>query len=91
MGSRWIEHVVDQLDELQLNQLITVVGHGAEKVKEQLGSRSEYALQEEQLGTGHAVQMAEPFIGNNEGTTVVVCGDNPATDSRDIEAINATS
>lgn len=76
-GKPMVEHVVDQLDELQLNQLITVVGHGAEKVKEQLGSRSEYALQEEQLGTGHAVQMAEPFIGNNEGTTVVVCGDTP--------------
>ncbi|MFB9974824.1 bifunctional UDP-N-acetylglucosamine diphosphorylase/glucosamine-1-phosphate N-acetyltransferase GlmU [Allobacillus sp. SKP2-8] len=76
-GKPMVEHVVDQLDELQLNQLITVVGHGAEKVKEQLGSRSEYALQEEQLGTGHAVQMADPFIGNNEGTTVVVCGDTP--------------
>lgn len=36
-GKPMVEHVVDQLDELQLNQLITVVGHGAEKVKEQLG------------------------------------------------------
>ncbi len=76
-GKPMVEHVVDQLDQLKLNQLITIVGHGAEKVKEQLGERSEYALQEEQLGTGHAVQMAEPFIGGNEGTTLVVCGDTP--------------
>ncbi|PKR77500.1 bifunctional UDP-N-acetylglucosamine diphosphorylase/glucosamine-1-phosphate N-acetyltransferase GlmU [Halalkalibacillus sediminis] len=82
-----VQHVVDQLNELKLDQIITIVGHGAEKVKDQLGEQTEYALQEEQLGTGHAVQMAEPYIGGRQGTTVVVCGDTPMLTSKTIDEL----
>ncbi|WP_027953483.1 bifunctional UDP-N-acetylglucosamine diphosphorylase/glucosamine-1-phosphate N-acetyltransferase GlmU [Halobacillus kuroshimensis] len=76
-GKPMVQHVVDQLNTLDLSELITVVGFGAEKVQEQLGSDSHYVVQKEQLGTGHAVQQADDILADKEGTTVVVCGDTP--------------
>lgn len=77
MGSPMVEHVINQLETLDLDKIVTVVGHGAEKVKEQLGERTLYAFQKEQLGTGHAVQQAEELLKNKDGFTLVVCGDTP--------------
>ena len=76
-GKPMVQHVVDHIGSLDAERIVTVVGHGAEKVKEQLGEQSEYVLQAEQLGTAHAVQQAEPVLGTLEGTTLVVCGDTP--------------
>ncbi len=76
-GKSMVQHVVDQLKPLNLSDLITVVGFGAEKVQEQLGEDSRYVVQEEQLGTGHAVLQADDLLADKEGTTVVVCGDTP--------------
>ncbi|TFB21039.1 bifunctional UDP-N-acetylglucosamine diphosphorylase/glucosamine-1-phosphate N-acetyltransferase GlmU [Filobacillus milosensis] len=76
-GKPMVEHVVDQLTDLNLSEIITIIGFGSDLVKEQLGSRTKYVLQEEQLGTGHAVQMAEPYLKDKKGTTIVVCGDTP--------------
>src|SRR5699024_9474056 len=56
---------------------VTIVGHGAEKVVKLIEDRSEFVLQEEQLGTGHAVLQAEGLLKDEEGTTIVVCGDTP--------------
>lgn len=50
-GKPMVEHVVDEALKLSLSKLVTIVGHGAEEVKKQLGDKSEYALQAKQLGT----------------------------------------
>ncbi|WP_173918015.1 bifunctional UDP-N-acetylglucosamine diphosphorylase/glucosamine-1-phosphate N-acetyltransferase GlmU [Halobacillus sp. Marseille-Q1614] len=76
-GKPMVQHVVDQLNKLQLDELITVVGYGAEKVQDQLGKDSHYVIQEEQLGTGHAVQQAESILAGKQGVTIVACGDTP--------------
>lgn len=76
-GTPMVEHVARNVGQLDVEKIVTIVGHGAEKVKEQLGSASEYALQEEQLGTAHAVQQAASIIEGLPGTTLVVCGDTP--------------
>lgn len=76
-GKPMVEHVVENIQTLNVNRIVTVVGHGADKVKDQLGDKSEYVLQEEQLGTAHAVIQAEAILGSLEGTTLVVCGDTP--------------
>lgn len=76
-GKPMVQHVVDHIGTLNVERIVTIVGHGAEMVKEQLGEQSEYVLQAEQLGTAHAVQQAEPILGTLEGTTLVVCGDTP--------------
>ncbi|WP_226038374.1 bifunctional UDP-N-acetylglucosamine diphosphorylase/glucosamine-1-phosphate N-acetyltransferase GlmU [Aquibacillus saliphilus] len=85
MGTPMVEHVVNQLNLLQLESITTVVGFGAEKVKEQLGDQSSFVIQEEQLGTGHAVIQAEDFLKDKEGTTIVVCGDTPLLTSQTLE------
>jgi len=77
MGRPMVQHVMDQLQALDLSEIITIVGHGAEKVKEELGEASQFVLQNEQLGTGHAVMQAEDLLKDQEGVTLVVCGDTP--------------
>lgn len=86
-GKPMVEHVVNHIQELGAERIVTIVGHGAEMVQEQLGSRSEYALQEEQLGTAHAVLQADSVLGNLEGTTLVICGDTPLIRPETIQAL----
>ncbi|WP_186575706.1 bifunctional UDP-N-acetylglucosamine diphosphorylase/glucosamine-1-phosphate N-acetyltransferase GlmU [Aquibacillus kalidii] len=87
MGRPMVQHVVDQLKKLQLENITTVVGFGAEMVQDQLGSDSKFVVQENQLGTGHAVMQAEEFLLNKTGTTIVVCGDTPLLTHETIEAM----
>ena len=72
-----VELVLDSLNDLEMEDVITVVGHGAERVKEVLGERTKFVLQEEQLGTAHAVKMAKEELQDKEGTTIVMYGDTP--------------
>ncbi|MFJ7733572.1 bifunctional UDP-N-acetylglucosamine diphosphorylase/glucosamine-1-phosphate N-acetyltransferase GlmU [Lysinibacillus sp. NPDC097231] len=86
-GKPMVQHVVDHIQTLDVNRIVTVVGHGAEKVQQQLGDKSEYVLQAEQLGTAHAVQQAEEVLGSEEGTTLVVCGDTPLIRPETMQAL----
>lgn len=76
-GKPMVEHVVENMEKLGVEKIVTIVGHGAETVQSELGNRSEYALQAEQLGTAHAVMQAESVLGSLTGTTIVICGDTP--------------
>lgn len=86
-GKPMVQHVVDQISKLNVENIVTVIGHGAETVKARLGEKSEYVLQAEQLGTGHAVMQANDILSNKEGTTIVVCGDTPLIKSETMEAL----
>ena len=86
-GKSMVAHVIDNISELGANRIVSIVGHGAEKVEETLGEKSEYVLQTEQLGTAHAVQQAEALLGRLEGTTIVVCGDTPLIRSETMRAL----
>ena len=72
-----VELVLDSLNNLEMQEVITVVGHGAERVKEVLGDRTKFVLQAEQLGTAHAVKVAKDELKDKEGTTIVMYGDTP--------------
>ncbi|ERK58692.1 UDP-N-acetylglucosamine diphosphorylase/glucosamine-1-phosphate N-acetyltransferase [Gemella bergeri ATCC 700627] len=72
-----VELVLDSLNDLKMDEVITVVGHGAEKVKEVLGDRTKFVLQAEQLGTAHAVKAAKDMLKDKNGTTIVMYGDTP--------------
>ena len=72
-----VELVLDSLSDLEMQEVITVVGHGAERVKEVLGNRTKFVLQAEQLGTAHAVKVAKDELKDKEGTTIVMYGDTP--------------
>ncbi|GEN34571.1 bifunctional UDP-N-acetylglucosamine diphosphorylase/glucosamine-1-phosphate N-acetyltransferase GlmU [Aneurinibacillus danicus] len=88
-GKPMVQHVVDSLKELQMDGIVVVVGHGADKVKEQLGSGVEYAMQEEQLGTAHAVMQVAPILKGKKGTTLVLSGDEPLISSETLKALMA--
>jgi bifunctional UDP-N-acetylglucosamine pyrophosphorylase/glucosamine-1-phosphate N-acetyltransferase len=76
-GKPMVVHVLEAVEGLKPEKIITVVGHGADEVKSALGSQTEFVLQAEQLGTGHAVIQAEPLLKNLEGHTLVTYGDTP--------------
>lgn len=86
-GKPMVQHVIDQVKSLNIKEIVTIVGHGAEKVKEQLGADSQYALQAEQLGTAHAVLQSEGMLAEKEGVTIVVCGDTPLIKAETMEAL----
>lgn len=75
-GIPMLKKVINVLDEAGSKENILILGHKKELVLETLGEVS-YVLQEEQLGTGHAVQMAEEKIADYEGLVLVTCGDTP--------------
>src|SRR5919107_3740617 len=74
-----IEHVLRAADSLQPQTTVIVVGHLADRVKAALGKRLglRFALQQPQLGTGHALLQAEPHLAGASGTVVLLSGDVP--------------
>ena len=66
-GRHMVQHVLDALSSAGINDVVLVVGHGAEVVRETLGPGFGYAIQAEQLGTGHAVMQAEDVSVMNAG------------------------
>ncbi|WP_282938191.1 bifunctional UDP-N-acetylglucosamine diphosphorylase/glucosamine-1-phosphate N-acetyltransferase GlmU [Paenibacillus sp. RC67] len=84
-GKPMVGHVVTVLEQIETARTVVVVGHGAETVKAYLGDRAEYALQEQQLGTGHAVLQAKDLLGNEDGLTVVLYGDTPLVTAESVQ------
>ena len=78
-GLPLIEHVLRAAAPLSPETVVVVVGHEAELVTARLASRSSttFAVQEPQLGTGHALLQAEPALSGKSGTVVVLSGDVP--------------
>jgi len=78
-GLPLIEHVLRAADSLSPTTTVVVVGHLAEQVRAGLSKRQglRFALQEPQLGTGHALLQAEPHLSGASGTAVLLSGDVP--------------
>ena len=76
-GKALVAHVIDTARSLSPQTLCLVYGHGGEAVRTTLSAPDlAWALQEPQLGTGHAVQQALPHLPA-QGTTLVLYGDVP--------------
>ncbi|RYG72695.1 bifunctional UDP-N-acetylglucosamine diphosphorylase/glucosamine-1-phosphate N-acetyltransferase GlmU [Lentibacillus lipolyticus] len=86
-GRPMVQHVTSQLNAVNPDEMVTIVGHGADKVAEYIGDESRLVLQEEQLGTGHAVMQAKELLEDKEGTTIVVCGDTPLITSETYQTL----
>jgi len=84
-GKPMVGHVIDTVKKANSEQIVVVVGHGAEQVMAYIGDQAQFVKQEQQLGTGHAVQQAEALLGHEDGTTIVICGDTPLVQSSTIE------
>lgn len=78
-GKALVSHVIETARGLHPKKLCVVYGHGGEVVRGMLAAPDlAWALQEPQLGTGHAVQQALPHL-DGQGTTLVLYGDVPLT------------
>ncbi|MGC6586971.1 bifunctional UDP-N-acetylglucosamine diphosphorylase/glucosamine-1-phosphate N-acetyltransferase GlmU [Paenibacillus sp. Dod16] len=84
-GKPMVGHVLQTVQQVNCERSVVVVGHGAEAVRTYLQDAAEYVLQEQQLGTGHAVKQAKDLLGGEEGSTIVICGDTPLVTSETLE------
>ncbi len=76
-GRPLLDHVLDTVEAAGIGHTVVVVGHQAEQVQATCGRPGlDFALQQPQLGTGHAVQVAVPALRGG-GHTVVLAGDVP--------------
>src|SRR5690606_35696644 len=66
---------------------VVVVGEGREQLEEALGARATIVVQEPQLGTGHAVQQAEPALAGFDGDVLVLYGDVPFVSAATMRAM----
>ncbi len=89
LGRPMIHWVLDALEKAGVQQKVVVVGYRHDLVREELSKRSgvEFALQEQQLGTGHAVQMCVENIKKSAGPIVVLAGDSPLVQASSLSTL----
>ena len=87
-----IHFVLDSIAQCGVDHTVVVVGHRADDVRSELANRPQvdYAVQDEQLGTGHAVKICKPFLESHEGAVLVVAGDSPLIQVDSIAALMKT-
>lgn len=88
-GRPLVEYVLDTLRSAGVERLVAVVGYEADLVKDRLSKYDniDFALQSEQLGTGHAVMMCRELIANHDGPIIVVAGDSPMLQSSSVKSL----
>ncbi|KVD63601.1 bifunctional N-acetylglucosamine-1-phosphate uridyltransferase/glucosamine-1-phosphate acetyltransferase [Burkholderia ubonensis] len=90
-GRPLLSHVIATARALQPSRLVVVVGHGAEQVQAAVAAPDvQFAVQAEQLGTGHAVRQALPLLDPAQ-PTLVLYGDVPLTRVSTLERLVATA
>jgi bifunctional UDP-N-acetylglucosamine pyrophosphorylase / glucosamine-1-phosphate N-acetyltransferase len=91
-GRPLLAWVVDAARAAGCERILAVVGHGAERVREEVGDGGiEWVLQEEQRGTGHALAQAEPHLQDlpRGATLLVLSGDVPLVTAATLEQLAA--
>ncbi|MBD3427221.1 MAG: NTP transferase domain-containing protein [Candidatus Omnitrophica bacterium] len=82
LGNRTIlARVIDRLEKAGVKDVVAVVGHGADQVKEEFRGRIRFAEQKELLGSADAVKCALKVAGDGDGDLLVTCGDTPLIES----------
>jgi len=91
-GFSLIERVLRTADALTPASVTLVVGHGANEVKGSLSSRAnvQFVVQEQQLGTGHALLQARPILEGKSGVVILLSGDVPLLTSNTLRSLIET-
>jgi bifunctional UDP-N-acetylglucosamine pyrophosphorylase/glucosamine-1-phosphate N-acetyltransferase len=87
LGKPMVKCVYDNLKKSGVDRIIPVIGFKKEEIEKVLPAGIDYAIQAEQLGTGHAVLMAEEFLKDEEGVTIVLAGDQPLISDESIQKV----
>ena len=90
-GRSMLAHVVNGARALAADQIVVVVGHGAEHVQQAFAAQSDlqFATQQPQLGTGHAVLQAVTHLKEDgrDDVTIVLYGDVPLVQTASLQAL----
>jgi len=87
-GKAMLAYVVETALALQASPIIPVVGHGADEVRDAMSNQDlRFALQAEQLGTGHALLCAEQALNGFSGDLLLLCGDVPLLQKKTLQAL----
>ncbi len=89
-GLCMIEQVLRSVKAAGCSESLVITGFKGELVREKLGDSVVYAEQKEQLGTGHAVMQAVPYLEGKKGYVLVVCGDTPLLRGETVHALIET-
>ncbi|MGR6837195.1 bifunctional UDP-N-acetylglucosamine diphosphorylase/glucosamine-1-phosphate N-acetyltransferase GlmU [Syntrophomonas erecta] len=86
-GKPMVAHVLKAVQEAGINQVVLVIGHGREYIEPLFpDGKVQFAIQEQQLGTGHALMQAEKLV-DPESDVLVLAGDTPLIRGETIEAL----
>ncbi|SJZ74362.1 bifunctional UDP-N-acetylglucosamine diphosphorylase/glucosamine-1-phosphate N-acetyltransferase GlmU [Selenihalanaerobacter shriftii] len=87
-GKSMVEHIISTAQNLNPVQNVAVIGHKGELVEEELEDINiDFAYQNQQLGTGHAVMQAEELLSDFTGSVLVLCGDTPLLTAETLELL----
>lgn len=85
-GKPMLTHVLDNLKELNVRNTVVIVGAGREQILDAFPHLTT-VIQDEQLGTGHAVLMAKELMAEFNGITLVLYGDVPLVSSKTMQVL----
>ncbi|MGI6192298.1 MAG: sugar phosphate nucleotidyltransferase [Christensenellales bacterium] len=77
LGVPMIRRVMEAAAVPGAERPVVVVGHKKEQVIAELGDEARFAVQEQRLGTGHAVMMAKEYLTGKQGYALILAGDMP--------------
>jgi bifunctional UDP-N-acetylglucosamine pyrophosphorylase/glucosamine-1-phosphate N-acetyltransferase len=87
-GKPMVQHTIERARRAGVGEIIIVVGYKRELVMEALKDWDvNFAIQEEQRGTGHAVAQARPYLEGFDGNVVVLYGDMPLLSEETIRSL----
>lgn len=86
-GKEIVKRAVENAKKAGIHNIVTVVGYMKEEVMAVLGDEVQYAVQEEMLGTGHAVMQATKYLEGKKGKVLVLNGDVPILRPETIERL----
>lgn len=76
-GQPMIVQVLDALNQIGVEKIVTVVGFSGDQVERAISGQTEIVYQQQQLGTAHALLQAQNKLSDFPGHILVVCGDTP--------------
>lgn len=87
-GKCLVDYVIEAAKAAGVQDICLVVGYKSEMVQNTIENKDvEYVLQEQQLGTGHAVKCAREFLGD-EGETLILFGDTPLITAKTLRELS---
>ena len=85
-GKSILQHIIDTLIDTGVKKIYIVVGYGSDQVQVAVTGPITWVEQREQLGTGHALLQAAPYLSGFSGSLLVVAGDAPLLTSATLSA-----